>query len=203
MNFLKPKFIRKYTDVYRKDGFRGVVKKGGWKLLFYFFMFYLIRDTILYILPFYLLDKGIFDNFIHSSNITIMEKMFHTLIPYALYILLLTSIIRAYLGKIENPKKDKILLLTLIFAHIQLILGILLLFPFPEVEISEIMKNKVLRFRFIEHPSMMLIGVIMITIGKSKSKKILDIAKSNKTIFIYFTIALVLIALRTPWDKLF
>ena len=65
MNFLKPKFIRKYTDVYRKDGFRGVVKKGGWKLLFYFFIFYLIRDTILYILIPYVVGKGIFDNFIN------------------------------------------------------------------------------------------------------------------------------------------
>ena len=65
MNFLKPKFIRKYTDVYRKEGFRGVVKKGGWKLLFYFFIFYLIRDTILYILIPYLVGKEIFDNFIN------------------------------------------------------------------------------------------------------------------------------------------
>ena len=65
MNFLKPKFIRKYTDVYRKDGFRGVVKKGGWKLLFYFFIFYLIRDTILYILIPYLVGKGIFDKFVN------------------------------------------------------------------------------------------------------------------------------------------
>ena len=65
MNFLKPKFIRKYTDVYRKEGFRGVVKKGGWKLLFYFFIFYLIRDTILYILIPYLVGKGIFDKFVN------------------------------------------------------------------------------------------------------------------------------------------
>ena len=65
MNFLKPKFIKKYTEVYKKDGFRGLVKKGGWKLLFYFFMFYLIRDTFLYILTPYLIGKGIFDNFIN------------------------------------------------------------------------------------------------------------------------------------------
>jgi hypothetical protein len=60
MNFLKPKFIKKYTDIYRNDGFKGLVKKGGWKFLFYFFMFYLIRDTILYILIPYLAWQGIF-----------------------------------------------------------------------------------------------------------------------------------------------
>lgn len=65
MRFLIPRFIKKYTEVFKKDGFRGVLKKGGWKLLFYFFMFYLIRDTILYILLPYLVGKGIFDNFIN------------------------------------------------------------------------------------------------------------------------------------------
>ena len=65
MNFLKPKFIKNYTKVYKKDGFRGVIKKGGWRLLFYFFIFYLIRDTILYILIPYLVGKGIFDKFVN------------------------------------------------------------------------------------------------------------------------------------------
>ncbi len=60
MSFLKPKFIRKYTQIYKEDGFKGLVKKGGWKLLFYFFMFYLIRDSILYLLIPYLIAKGFF-----------------------------------------------------------------------------------------------------------------------------------------------
>jgi hypothetical protein len=58
------------------------------------------------------------------------------------------------------------------------------------------------RFTTVEHPLMMLIGVVLITIGKVKAKKIEDIVKANKTIFTYFIIAFVLIALRTPWDKL-
>ncbi|MAX68789.1 MAG: hypothetical protein CMP60_03755 [Flavobacteriales bacterium] len=65
LNFLKPKFITKYTELYVKEGFRGVIKKGGWKFLFYFFMFYLIRDSILYLLIPYFIGKGIFDNFIN------------------------------------------------------------------------------------------------------------------------------------------
>jgi hypothetical protein len=36
-----------------------------------------------------------------------------------------------------------------------------------------------------------------------KAKEIEDSTKSAKTIFIYFFIALVLILLRTPFDKLF
>ena len=64
-NFLKPRLITKYTEIYVKEGFRGVIKKGGWKILFYFFIFYLIRDSILYLLIPYLIGKGFIDNFVN------------------------------------------------------------------------------------------------------------------------------------------
>ena len=60
MVFKNPfKFLSKYIDIFKKDGFRGLIKEGGWKLLFFFFMYYLIRDSILYILIPYLIVKGI------------------------------------------------------------------------------------------------------------------------------------------------
>jgi len=43
----------------------------------------------------------------------------------------------------------------------------------------------------------------LITVGKVKAKKATDNTKGNKVVFGYFIVALVLIALRTPWDKLF
>ena len=127
----------------------------------------------------------------------------HHYLPYIFLLVLLISIVRAYLGKIANPKKDKLLLLTLILAHIQLLVGFYLLFPFPEVEMSVIMKDSILRFKFIEHPSIMVLAIALITIAKIKSKKMVDVVKANKTIFSYFTVALVLIAMRFPWDKIF
>ena len=57
--FLKPAWLEKYTEIYRKSGWRGIVKAGGIKLMIAFFMFYLIRDSILYILPIYLGIQGI------------------------------------------------------------------------------------------------------------------------------------------------
>ena len=127
----------------------------------------------------------------------------HHYLPYIFLIVLIVSILRAYLGKIENPKKDKLLLVTLILAHIQLLLGLHLIYQNINIDWASVMKDSDLRFRFIEHPTMMLLGVLLITIGKLKAKKIEDVTKANKTIFSYFWIALVLIALRTPWDKLF
>ena len=52
-------FLAKYLKIFRKEGLKGVLKQGGWKILFYFFLYYLIRDTILYILIPYLVVTGI------------------------------------------------------------------------------------------------------------------------------------------------
>ena len=58
-NLFKSKFLRKYTKIYKENGFKGVLKEGGWKVITYFVLFYLIRDTILYIIVPYLIVRGI------------------------------------------------------------------------------------------------------------------------------------------------
>ena len=58
-DLFKSKFLRKYTAIYKENGFKGVLKEGGWRVIAYFFLFYLIRDTILYIIIPYLIVKGI------------------------------------------------------------------------------------------------------------------------------------------------
>jgi len=56
---LYPKWLEAYTKIYKESGWRGLVKKGGIKLIIGFFLFYLIRDSILYLLPLYLGLSGI------------------------------------------------------------------------------------------------------------------------------------------------
>ena len=58
-NLFKSKFLKKYTKIYKENGFKGVLKEGGWKVITYFVLFYLIRDTILYIIIPYLIVKRI------------------------------------------------------------------------------------------------------------------------------------------------
>ena len=128
-------------------------------------------------------------------------KHLHHFLPFIFYIVLIIVIIKSFLGKIVNPKKDRLLIATLALAHTQLIFGIILLIPFLQAGIQ--MGSAVNRFVTVEHPLMMIIGVVLITIGKGKANKIKDLSRANKTIFYYFFITLVLIALRTPWDKLF
>ena len=129
-------------------------------------------------------------------------KHLHHFLPFVFFIVLIVAIIKAYMGKIANPKKDGLLTVTLILAHTQLLIGLFLFINFISVAGIH-MGEAANRFITVEHPITMLIGVIFITVGKVKAKKIEDVAKANKTIFSYFIVALVLIALRTPWDKLF
>ncbi|HIG32023.1 MAG TPA: hypothetical protein EYQ09_01070 [Flavobacteriales bacterium] len=133
-----------------------------------------------------------------------MLKIIHGVIPFLFLIALLISIVRAALDKIPNTKKDIFLTITLIFAHIQLLIGLVLLIPMATVvDWSRVMGNEASRFLLVEHPLTMLIAVVLITLGKVKAKKIEDNAKANKTVFGYFAVALILIVLRTPWEKLF
>jgi hypothetical protein len=43
-------FIRTLRDERRAIGWKGLLRKRGWKLLLVFFLFYLIRDLILYVI---------------------------------------------------------------------------------------------------------------------------------------------------------
>jgi len=86
-----------------------------------------------------------------------------------------------------------------------LVFGILVFskFAFSNPAWAVIMKNAESRETFVEHPFMMLVAIILISVGKVKAKKIEDNTKSAKTTFTYFFIALLLILLSTPFDKLF
>ena len=51
---LMPQWILEANAVRKAEGMKGMIKKGGWRLLAAFFIFYLVRDTILYVIPFML-----------------------------------------------------------------------------------------------------------------------------------------------------
>ena len=59
MAFLKPKKIQEWLGEIKELGIKGFVKKHGWKLVAAVFFYYLIRDSILYILIPYLIINNI------------------------------------------------------------------------------------------------------------------------------------------------
>ena len=117
--------------------------------------------------------------------------------------LLLAAIFNALASKGKNryEKKDKMLnLFTMVFMHIQLVIGLILYFISPKVNFVEgWMKMKPLRFFGLEHILLMLIAITMITIGRRKAENAKIPAKKHGNIIKWYIIGLILILAGIPW----
>jgi hypothetical protein len=106
-----------------------------------------------------------------------------------------------YSGKVNNFLK-KTTLFTMIFFHVQFLLGIVMLvINFTKgMDMGSIMKNADLRFQDVEHPFSMLIAAVLMTIINKK-------VKTNPTIslgiVIMGLIAVGLFAFAFPWTRVF
>ncbi len=136
-------------------------------------------------------------------------KLIHSYWAYLVLLVLIIASINAILKSLRDKEyeaKDfRISLFTLIVSHIQLLIGMLLYFVSPRMELfgelgmGGIMKDAVHRLYLVEHPLINIIAVTLITIGYSKHKKKLTSKYKLKTIAIFYTIALVLFLSRIPW----
>jgi hypothetical protein len=57
---LTPKWMLKYIDIYKKEGFKAALKAAGWKIVLLIIIYYLVRDSLLYIVIPYLIARGFF-----------------------------------------------------------------------------------------------------------------------------------------------
>ncbi len=130
----------------------------------------------------------------------------HSYFAYLLLGALVFSIVyilMAYVNKQPfTDKHRKIALIGFIASHVQLLFGLILYFvsPLGMSNISgAVMKNAEMRLYAVEHPLTMLIGVILITVGYSKAKKLTDSDQRYKKILIFYIIGLILVLSRIPW----
>lgn len=132
----------------------------------------------------------------------------HSLCAYIVLIVLFLSTINALAGfftKKEFTVKDlRLSLFTLIFSHIQLLLGLLLYAVTPRLMAWQmgakiVMKNSLFRQLLVEHPLMNIIAVTLITIGWVKHKKQTTNRGKFGKIAIFYTIALVCLLSMIPW----
>ncbi len=127
----------------------------------------------------------------------------HSGIRWIILILLIVSIIGSFTKRNKSEFTDsdkKSYLFTMIFTHIQVLLGAVLYFISPMVQFtSDTMKNAVTRFYTMEHATLMLLAIILITIGYSRSKRADSVAGKHKAISIFYSIALLLILAGIPW----
>ena len=97
-------------------------------------------------------------------------------------------------------------LITMIFNHIQLFIGIILYYTSPKFDwwsegISTVMSNSVYRQHLVEHPTANIIGVLIITMGWSIHKRTNLDSKKILRIGGFYFIGLVLILSRIPWEN--
>lgn len=125
-----------------------------------------------------------------------------------LFVLIITTInsLMGFFSKREYGAKDmRLALFTLITMHIQLLIGLVLWFVSPRgmgaLGEENLMKDSSLRSAAIEHPLLMIIAVVLITIGYSKHKKQRLSTPKFKKLAIFYTLGLVAVLAIIPWSE--
>ena len=141
-----------------------------------------------------------------------MMKEIHSYWAYLVVLMLLFAVFNAIMGlskKREFTDKDvRIGLFTLIVSHLQLLIGLGWYFMSPaykalKTNSAEVMGNSASRLLAVEHPLMMLIAIVLISIGWSKHKKKTEDAAKFKTFALFYGLALLFILSRIPWNQWF
>lgn len=132
----------------------------------------------------------------------------HSLLRWFVLISLIYTMFLAYKGWFSNfsytPRHDKIRNITVIIAHVQLLVGLVLYAISPIIHnlfqnFGEAVGESSVRFYGMEHSIMMIIAIVLITIGSAKAKRASEDIRKFKTLAIWFTIALVVILISIPW----
>jgi len=134
----------------------------------------------------------------------------HNILRWVILLLMLLSLVQSFLGwsrRRELREADvRLFLFTLIAAHTTLLIGlILLLFGRFGILSSglppgvELMKDRFYRFFWVEHPTGMILAVILITVGRGAVKKQIPDPVKYKKVFWFFLAALILILATIPW----
>lgn len=137
----------------------------------------------------------------------------HSYIAYAVVVFLFLAILNSFVGLLSKrafiPRDRQIAMIALIFTHVQFVLGLLVLFggnPRFKAVMAGGMKalmSSENRPVFVEHPTINLIAIVLITIGWSKHKRIGESDRKFKSIGIFYLIGLVLLLSRIPYGQWF
>lgn len=135
----------------------------------------------------------------------------HNLFRWLVLLAILAAIIMAFVGWFKKRKWQKsdnmVGLVLMIFMDIQLLVGLILyalVSPLTKAAFNDFgaaMKNPDLRFYAVEHILMMIVALVLVHIGRAKSKKALEAWKKHRAAAVYYTISLIVILAAIPWDR--
>jgi len=120
----------------------------------------------------------------------------HSLLRWVILILLLVTLYQSF---VKNEKIKSTSLWLMIVSHVMLLIGLYqtILGRFGWMNLPEgvsVMKDSFYRFYLVEHPTLMIASIVLITLARGKSKN-LNYSSVNKLLLI----ALVLILVAVPW----
>ena len=133
----------------------------------------------------------------------------HSGLRYLVLLMLLVVIVNSLIGLTSKKtfgKTDNLLsLVLLITTHIQFLAGLVLYFVSPRVVFNDQTMQGDFRYWTIEHSTIMIIAVALITIARSTSKKLSDPVAKHRRLFLLNTVALaiILVAIVMSGRKLF
>lgn len=125
------------------------------------------------------------------------------LLLVAAFLILLLVTMFGYSGNISKALR-KVTLFTMIFFHIQFLIGLVMLFVSPGVKAAissgTLMSDAYARFQYVEHPSSMLIAAVLMTIINKKFK---TIEKLTIPMMSLGLVAIALFVFAFPWARVF
>lgn len=138
-------------------------------------------------------------------------KTVHSYWAYLALAILIIAAVNALMGmsakRAFGAKDLRLSLFGLIFSHIQLLVGLILYFVSPwfaqwsALGMGGVMKDAQARLYLVEHPFTNIIAIILITMGWSMHKRQTEEGKKFSRIGIFYTLGLLLLLSRIPWDS--
>ncbi|MBT6160274.1 hypothetical protein N8873_01665 [Flavobacteriaceae bacterium] len=138
-------------------------------------------------------------------------KPIHSFFAYLVLITLVLALLNAIRGifaKKEFGATDlRLSLFALIFSHLQLVIGLILYFVSPWFDqwsalgMKGVMGDASARLYLVEHPSMNLLALILITMGWSLHKRQTTSGKKFSRIGIFYGLGLLFLLSRIPWSS--
>lgn len=127
----------------------------------------------------------------------------HSGLRWIVLLLLIVTAFKAIAGyagkKTYLPVDKKLASFTVMFFHLQVVIGFVLFFGNKWHTLMGEMKDPGIRFFTVEHTIGMILAAVLLTIGSAKAKRASSDEKKFKTIAWMFTIALIIVLASIPW----
>lgn len=131
----------------------------------------------------------------------------HSILRYFILLFALIVVAQSLMGMIGKKKFKPInkqsALVLLIFCDLQLVLGLVLYYLRGMVNLfssGDVMKDPVKRFWAVEHGFGMIVAIVLVHMGYSVTKKLMDDDRKFKRLFWFVFIALIIIMATIPWE---